>query len=314
MSRRQKCKRLIIADGRKAALFEYFNARHCLGMFLGRHPTHRNPRHRFPAMLLRIFHNNRPIRWTMQTMTLRLFSGLLSVHHALGAFSTPTSFDAGNIQQKDPSTWCYYPAADQTRALSCGGDYPPVLAAHLKQDISIGYYAPDGTRHGGAEWPVPSMGAGQIFLCGSGRVGDGTYQTFCGAPVTADNSIPGPFGRTTGDCLVATAQSTVSDGCYVPVQAAVLPPSTSQIAATTTVVESTSPTTDGTTTQPPMSSTKTATNSTSSLTSGAGGNSSGGMTLSHSDIIAIVFGVISGLSFLFGVWKWLHDRKEHSNA
>ncbi|KAH8798029.1 hypothetical protein DL96DRAFT_1639723 [Flagelloscypha sp. PMI_526] len=148
-------------------------------------------------------------RWFLYVVPI-----LYCVHLAGAAFSLPSSFYAGYVQQDNNKTWCYYPVAGITRAVNCGGDYTFILGVHLNTTTSLGYYQPDGTRSGGAEWTVPVTNPGLIFLCGSGRAGDGTYQTFCGTPVTADNAIPG----FSGDCVVAIAQTTVTDGCYMPGQ------------------------------------------------------------------------------------------------
>ena len=89
-----------------------------------------------------------------------------------------------------------------------------VSLVHLNTTTSIGYYGPDNTRYGGAEWSVPQVNPGRVTLCVSGRAGDGTYQTAC-MFVTADNTLPIP-----GGCWIAVAQKTVTDGCYIPGQLA----------------------------------------------------------------------------------------------
>ncbi|KAH8798030.1 hypothetical protein DL96DRAFT_1539737 [Flagelloscypha sp. PMI_526] len=247
-------------------------------------------------------------------MALLIVLGLLCVPSALCGFSTSTSFSGGFIQQNSQKTWCYYPSAGLTTALSCGEDYSSILAVHLKQQIAIGYYSPDGTRYGGAEWAVPLTNPGKIYLCASGRVGDGSYQTFCGEPVTADNSIPGA----SGDCLVAKAQDAVSDGCYVPSQAAASPPASPTIAT----IPSPSPdpshilsgTTYSSTTASPASSSSTTTSNplvSPSTSTNPGGGSNGRDGLGIGDRLGIVFGIISALSLLFGIFKWWrkHSRR-----
>jgi hypothetical protein len=164
------------------------------------------------------------------TTALALFVELLCTRHAFGGFSQRTSFDGGYIQQNGEGTWCYYPLAGITEVLSCPAEYTPALDAHLEQTVAIGYYQPDGTRSGGAEWPVLAENPGLIFLCASGRVGSGTYQTWCG-PVTADNTIGDNFGGV-GECVVARAQNTVTDGCYVS------SPSTSSTSSPTQTAQS----------------------------------------------------------------------------
>ena len=130
------------------------------------------------------------------------------------AFTLSTSYGENTVQQNAQKTWCYYPAAGQTRDTSCAGDFTLVSRVHLNTTISIGYYAPDNTRYGGAEWPVPLTNPGKVTLCVSGRAQDGTYQTAC-MFVNADNSLPIGSG-----CWIAVAQSTVTDRCYEPGQPA----------------------------------------------------------------------------------------------
>jgi hypothetical protein len=245
----------------------------------------------------------------------------IGVHPVFGCFTRPTSIANNYIQQNEQGTWCYYPGAGQTSSVSCPGEYPPVLAAHLAQTISIGYYAPDGARLGGAEWPVPQTDPGKIFLCASGQVGDGTYQTLCTSPVTADNSIPG------GGCFVVVAQTSVSDGCYVPLQAIETPRSpTSSVATptrttrtstiTTTVHPPETPSPSDATTLP-WTSTWTVTTTTSSLPppipQPAGSRSRN--NLSTSDTIGIVFGLISALGVIWGgILKYRKYRRTAQKA
>jgi len=145
---------------------------------------------------------------------LCLFVILPCIHMITAAFTLSTSYLENTVQQNAQKTWCYYPAADQTRDTSCAGDFTLVSRVHLNTTISIGYYAPDNTRYGGAEWSVPLTNPGKVTLCVSGRVQDGTYQTAC-MFVSADNSLP-----IDGGCWIAVAQSTVTDGCYEPGQPA----------------------------------------------------------------------------------------------
>lgn len=118
------------------------------------------------------------------------------------------------VRQNAHGTWCYYPAAGWATAVSCTGDFMLVSRAHLNTTTSIGYYAPDNTRYGGAEWAVPLVNAGRVTLCVSGRAQDGTYQSAC-MFVTDDNYLPVRTG-----CVIAIAQRNVTDGCYEPEQTA----------------------------------------------------------------------------------------------
>lgn len=130
------------------------------------------------------------------------------------AFTLDTSYLHNVVQQNAQKTWCFYPAANQATAVSCGGDFTTVSLVHINTTTSIGYYTPDNTRVGGAEWAIPAANAGRVTLCVSGRAGDGTYLTGC-MFVSQDNSLPMGSG-----CVIAIGQDTVTDGCYVPGQAA----------------------------------------------------------------------------------------------
>ncbi|KIM83156.1 hypothetical protein PILCRDRAFT_23560, partial [Piloderma croceum F 1598] len=129
----------------------------------------------------------------------------------LAAFTVPTSYNENTVQTDAAGTWCYYPQSGQTTSTTCGGNFDGILGVHLNTTVSIGYYAPDNTRYGGAQWAVPVTNPGVVTLCVSGRAEDETYQTAC-MFVTADNSLP-LYGSA---CLAAVAQTTVTDGCYVP--------------------------------------------------------------------------------------------------
>lgn len=143
-----------------------------------------------------------------------LFVVLCFVRLLNAAFTLATNYDDNVVQERANKTWCYYPAAGQTRDVSCTGDFTMVSQVHLNTTTSIGYYAPDNSRYGGAEWPVPQVNPGRVTLCVSGRAQDGTYQTAC-MFVTADNSLP-----ISGGCWIAVGQTTVTDGCYEPGQLA----------------------------------------------------------------------------------------------
>ncbi|KIM83155.1 hypothetical protein PILCRDRAFT_452674 [Piloderma croceum F 1598] len=147
----------------------------------------------------------------MPRLQLGLFIFLSCFHFAHAAFTIPTDSNTDVVQQNAKRQWCYYPAVVQTQAVSCTGDFIAVSLVHLNTTIAIGYYAPDNTRYGGAEWAVPQVNPGRVTLCVSGQAGDGTYQSAC-MFVTADNSLP-LYGSA---CLIAIAQKNVTDGCYVP--------------------------------------------------------------------------------------------------
>ena len=144
---------------------------------------------------------------------LRLFLALVCycVHLANAAFTLPTTYSNNVIEETSNKTWCYYPAAGETRDVSCTSDFTEVSLVYLNTTISIGYYAPDNTCLGGADWSVPQVNPGRVTLCVSGQVEDGTYQTTC-VFITVDNSLP--LGS--GGCWIAIAQNKVTDGCYVP--------------------------------------------------------------------------------------------------
>jgi hypothetical protein len=174
---------------------------------------------------------------------------LVQLFHLIYRTSAAFSLNAmipyyGYIQQNPDRTWCYYPVARVTSAVTCGPDYTRTLAVHLNQTVSIGYYRPDGSRAGGPEWPLPPTNPVLIFACVSGRAQDGTYQTAC-TVVTADNSFPSP------GCAVAIAQSVVTDGCYEPgalpyttevaTQTVTSQPAASDLARTMTVTQTITP-------------------------------------------------------------------------
>jgi hypothetical protein len=242
---------------------------------------------------------------------LSSFQALLLLRITLAAFNSPTTYVVDTVQQNSKGVWCYYPQSGETRSTSCGGDFNAVLGVHLKTTVSIGYYGPDNTRYGGAEWSVPVDNTGKVTLCVSGRAGDGTYQTAC-MFVTADNSLP-----ISGGCLAAVAQTTVTDGCYVPDQQATppssLPPppptSTTTSSTETPLTSSQSSTTSSQSSTTPyrVSSTKYTTSSTSATTTSivptAISQSNGKRGLSTSDIIAIVFGVITTVGVIVAIWQ-----------
>ena len=145
------------------------------------------------------------------------------------AFTLPTTapyaVEKDAIQQNSAGTWCYYPATKNVHNIACSGvrndqrtEFTSVLNAHLNQTISIGYYALDDSRLGGAEWVLATT-AGPVRICVSGRAGDGTYETRCGN-VEADNSLGTDSGHI---CRLSIGQTAVTDGCYEPGQKPVSP-------------------------------------------------------------------------------------------
>ena len=232
------------------------------------------------------------------------FQVLLLVQITLGAFTIPTSYVENTVQQNAQHTWCYYPAAGETRDISCTANFESVLLVHLNTTTAIGYYAPDNTRYGGADWPVPLTNPGKVTLCVSGRAQDGTYQTAC-MFVSADNSLP-----IDGGCWVAIAQNTVTDGCYVPLQLAVPSPSSLPPTQTTTSSPEAPPSPTLTSTNTVFPTTQTTSITPTSPTPSPTGSSQSNGGLSTSDKIAVAFGVISALGVL-GVWlRWWWTRKK----
>lgn len=142
---------------------------------------------------------------------LGLLIFLSCFHFINAAFTLPTAYGTNVVQQNAKGQWCYYPGVAQTKAVSCTGDFIAVSLVHLNTTVSIGYYGPDNTRYGGAEWSVPQVNPGRVTLCVSGQAGDGTYQSAC-VFVTTDNSLP----LYNSACVIAIAQKNVTDGCYVP--------------------------------------------------------------------------------------------------
>lgn len=143
---------------------------------------------------------------------LTLFLLISFVHTALSAFTKTIQSGRDYVEPNSAGTWCYYPAAKSNLDVACVGkqaEFVSVMAAHLAQGVSISYYGANNQRLGGAEYPVKTT-AGKVYLCLSGRAGDGTYKTECELS-TLDNRFGG-LSR----CALAVSQETVTDGCYVP--------------------------------------------------------------------------------------------------
>ena len=107
------------------------------------------------------------------------------------------------VQENTNGTWCFFSTV-VAQSTNCSLPLSVPLAAHLKQDFSIAYYAPTGQRLGGVNYSVPTTTL--LYLCLSAEVGPSQYYTACGQ-VSADNT----FGS---NCAVSVAPSPVSDGCY----------------------------------------------------------------------------------------------------
>lgn len=132
-------------------------------------------------------------------------------HAALSAFTKTARSGQDYVEPNTAGTWCYYPGTNSKIDVACVGnkaEFAPVIDAHISQGVSISYYGADHQRLGGAEYPVKTT-AGKVYLCLSGRAGDGTYKTECEIS-TADNQF-GLLSR----CALAVSQKTVTDGCYV---------------------------------------------------------------------------------------------------
>ena len=240
------------------------------------------------------------------TVTIQI---LLSVRATLAAFTLPTSYLNNVVQKNSQQTWCYFPATGQTKVVSCdGADFGTVLQVHLNTTISIGYYAPDNTRLGGPEWPVPQQNGGKVTLCVSGRAEDGTYQSAC-MSVTTDNSLP--MGTT--NCIVVVAQPVVSDGCYVPEQLAAVPPSSSSTSQTTTppppssLIHSTS--SSSSVSQTTSGSSVTRTSSTTQVASPTVTSHLSGNQLTIGDIIGIITGVIAAIALGITIYECNKRRR-----
>ncbi|KAG8757116.1 hypothetical protein FRC14_002378 [Serendipita sp. 396] len=80
------------------------------------------------------------------------------------------------------------------------------MAVHIASARSIGYYDKQTLKFvGDWSWTVIRS----VYLCVSGQLTDGTYQSWCSS--TSSNN---DFGY--GGCVVAIGQPYVADGCYTP--------------------------------------------------------------------------------------------------
>ena len=142
---------------------------------------------------------------------LRGLIALFCTQAAFSAFTIPISEYRGSLEQNSKGTWCWFPRYT-SNDLSCRGgfaSYNAVLAAHINQTTSIGYYNVNLELLGGPEWRIPASYVGVISICLSGRKGDGIFNTLCGRAYE-DNKLPSE------GCEVALGQTTVVDGCYDP--------------------------------------------------------------------------------------------------
>ena len=119
-------------------------------------------------------------------------------------------YDIFELPQGNNSRFCYYPAQAGTLG-SCNmfPSFIPPMKAHLSQGLTIAYYGPDGTFYGGVDYPYPADG-GLTYLCISGAVGNGLFQTTCSLP-GGDNAVIG----NSGVCTIGLPMTHVDDGCYV---------------------------------------------------------------------------------------------------
>ena len=173
------------------------------------------------------------------------FLVLAFIFQAHAAITTAINRNGDFVEQNSRGTFCFYPRAVDPASIDVAcvggskGDFAAVMDAHLNQTTSINYFSGSLERLGGPEWVFNGRGR-RIYLCLSGRAGDYTYQTMC-TNVSRDNSLG---NSTTPFCKVQTAQRRVTDGCYVPNQAApTLTVATTPRPAVTTITRTSAATT-----------------------------------------------------------------------
>jgi hypothetical protein len=155
----------------------------------------------------------RPLAFTFLVLAF-----IFQVHAAI---TTAINRNGDFVEQNSRGNFCFYPRAVDPANIDVAcvggskGDFAAVMQAHLNQTSSINYFSGSLERLGGPEWVFNGRGR-RIYLCLSGRAGDYTYQTMC-TNVGRDNSLG---NSTTPFCKVQTGQRRVTDGCYVPNQAA----------------------------------------------------------------------------------------------
>ncbi|KAF9041463.1 hypothetical protein BJ165DRAFT_1320693, partial [Panaeolus papilionaceus] len=130
------------------------------------------------------------------------------------AFNTPVQRGQDWVEKNNAGTWCYYPEALNPNRIdiACVGtkaDVAGVMQVHLNTTTSINYFSSSFERYGGADWPVDNT-LGRIFICLTGRGGDGSYLTTCSI-IRTDNNYAGATA-----CKIEASQNAVSDGCYEP--------------------------------------------------------------------------------------------------
>ncbi|KIM23324.1 hypothetical protein M408DRAFT_58812, partial [Serendipita vermifera MAFF 305830] len=140
-------------------------------------------------------------------LVLRL---LLCVAGALASFTTLTCTSSNECITPDKDgAFCYRP--NQSRraredSVCRSGSWQNVMAVHIASSTSIGYYEKSTlTRLGDHTYHVIR----QVYVCASGQLTDGTYQSVCGY-ASEDNKAMYP------SCALAIGQPYVEDGCYVP--------------------------------------------------------------------------------------------------
>lgn len=235
------------------------------------------------------------------------FQLLLLVRVNLAAFNLPTGYYANTVQKNAAGTWCYFPAAGVTRSTTCGGDFNAILGVHLGTKVAIGYYAPDNTRLGGPEWSVPVDNAGKVTLCVSGLAQDTTYQTAC----SLQQIIPYLLVPVVWWLWHKT------DGCYPPQRAVVkgssstsIPPSTTTSSSTEAQLPTSSlPALSSSTSSSAHRSTASIPSATTTAAPTATSQTDGKKGLNTSDEIAIIFGVITTVVGIWGVWVALRKYR-----
>ncbi|TFK21495.1 hypothetical protein FA15DRAFT_578233, partial [Coprinopsis marcescibilis] len=131
------------------------------------------------------------------------------------AFTMTVQQSGDFIQQNGEGRYCYYPRAITATSVQadCVGtraELSSVMQVQLRTTTtSINYFNAGLDRLGGPEWPVDDT-AGKIYLCATGRGGDGSYQTICSV-IRRDNDI-----SDSPACKVEASQAVVNDGCYTP--------------------------------------------------------------------------------------------------
>src|SRR5258707_5954125 len=95
--------------------------------------------------------------WSSSLIWVALVFSTLQTSSVL--FSKTTSFYEASVQRNTKGTWCYLPAANTVRAVTCTGaasNFASVMNVHLNQGLSIAYYnGVDNVLLGGANYSLP---------------------------------------------------------------------------------------------------------------------------------------------------------------